>query len=222
MNDKVWLDDWVLCRIYKKQSSAQKQAYEHVVTSTRELSNNGTSSTTSSSSHFEDVLDSLHHETDNRNFQYANSSNRFSSLRPDLTVGEKTGFNGLADTNSFDWGSFVGNVEHNSGPELGLSHVVPSLEFNSGYLKMEEEFNNPDDFGFAQNSYGIDSVGFGYSGQVGGKTLKTILPLEPTLLTASGLHDREEQRRNKNFCAHERDRRNRQHTTRRLWCQHVP
>ncbi|WZZ64501.1 hypothetical protein YC2023_075871 [Brassica napus] len=45
------------------------------------------------------------------------------------------------------------------------------------------------------------------------KTLKTILPLEPTLLTASGLHDREEQRRNKDFCAQKRDRRDRQHTT---------
>ncbi|CAH2036525.1 unnamed protein product [Thlaspi arvense] len=158
------LDDWVLCRIYKKQTSAQKQIYENASTSTRELSNNGTSSTTSSSSHFEDVLDSSHHEVDNRNFQLSNP-NRFSSLRPDLT-GEKIGFNGLADTPSFDWGSFANNVEHNSCPELGLSHVVPSLDFNCGYLKTEEEFNNSDEL--VQKGYGVDSVGFGYSGQVGG------------------------------------------------------
>ncbi|ESQ30141.1 hypothetical protein EUTSA_v10011676mg [Eutrema salsugineum] len=164
-NGSSKLDDWVLCRIYKKQSSAQRQIYENAIASTREFSNNGTSSTTSSSSHFEDVLDSLHHEIDNgRNFQFSNP-NRFSSLRPELT-GEKTGFNGLADTSSLDWGRFGGNVEHNSGPELGMSHVVPSLEFNSGYLKTEEEFNNSDEL--AQKGYAFDSVGFGYPGQVGG------------------------------------------------------
>ncbi|CAE5960070.1 unnamed protein product [Arabidopsis arenosa] len=171
-NGSTKLDDWVLCRIYKKQSSAQKQVYENVITSGREFSNNGTSSTTSSSSHFEDVLDSFQHENDNRNFQFSNP-NRFSSLRPDLTE-QKTGFNGLADTSNFDWGSFAGNVEHNnySVPELGLSHVVPNLEYNCSYLKTEEEvesshgFNNSGEL--AQKGYGVDSVGFGYSGQVGG------------------------------------------------------
>ncbi|CAL9218736.1 unnamed protein product [Arabidopsis halleri] len=171
-NGSTKLDDWVLCRIYKKQSSAQKQVYENVITSAREFSNNGTSSTTSSSSHFEDVLDSFHHEIDNRNFQFSNP-NRFSSLRPDITE-QKTGFNGLADTSNFDWGSFAGNVEHNnySVPELGLSHVVPNLEYNCSYPKTEEEvesihgFNNSGEL--AQKGYGVDSVGFGYSGQVGG------------------------------------------------------
>ncbi|KAL1221971.1 NAC domain-containing protein 19 [Cardamine amara subsp. amara] len=168
-NGSSKLDDWVLCRIYKKQSSAQKQAYENAITSNGEFSNNGTSSTTSSSSHFEDVLDSLHHEIDNRNFQFSNP-NQFSSLRPDLTE-QKPEFNGLADT--FDWGSFVGNDEYNSVQELGLSHVVP--EYNCDYLKTEEEvesslgiqrFENSGEL--AHNGYGVDSIGFGYSGQVGG------------------------------------------------------
>ncbi|CAD5315379.1 unnamed protein product [Arabidopsis thaliana] len=96
--------------------------------------------------------------------------NRISSLRPDLTE-QKTGFHGLADTSNFDWASFAGNVEHNNSvPELGMSHVVPNLEYNCGYLKTEEEvesshgFNNSGEL--AQKGYGVDS--FGYSGQVGG------------------------------------------------------
>ncbi|VVB00395.1 unnamed protein product [Arabis nemorensis] len=161
-NGSSKLDDWVLCRIYKKQSSAQKQVYENVITSTKEFSNNGTSSTTSSSSHFEDVLDSLHHEIDNRNFQFSSNPNQFSMIRPDLTE-QKTGFNG---TSSYDWASLACNNERNSNQELGMSHAVSNLEFNYGYLKTEEEFNNSDEL--VQKSYGVDSVGFGYSGQVGG------------------------------------------------------
>lgn len=166
------MDDWVLCRIYKKQSSAQKQAYENGITSNGEFSNNGTSSTTSSSSHFEDVLDSLHHEKiDNRNMQFSNDPNQFSSLRPDLTE-QKPEFNGLLDTSSFDWSSFAGNGEHNS---VGMSHVVPNLEYNCGYLKTEEEVESSlgiqrfeNSGALAHNGYGVDSIGFGYSGQVDG------------------------------------------------------
>ncbi|KAL9859902.1 NAC domain-containing protein 19 [Arabidopsis thaliana] len=168
-NGSTKLDDWVLCRIYKKQSSAQKQVYDNGIANAREFSNNGTSSTTSSSSHFEDVLDSFHQEIDNRNFQFSNP-NRISSLRPDLTE-QKTGFHGLADTSNFDWASFAGNVEHNNSvPELGMSHVVPNLEYNCGYLKTEEEVESSHGFinsgELAQKGYGVDS--FGYSGQVGG------------------------------------------------------
>ncbi|CAN8288182.1 unnamed protein product [Cochlearia groenlandica] len=159
-NGSSKLDDWVLCRIYKKQSSAQKQIYENVTTNNIELSNNATSSTTSSSSHclsglrptlnthFEDFLDSLHNETNNTNLQYTNQ-NRLSTLGPDLT-----GFNnGLADSSKSDWASFG---EHNSFQELGLSHVVPSLEF----MKTEEEFNNSDTL--TQKGYNVDSFGFGF------------------------------------------------------------
>ncbi|EOA38314.1 hypothetical protein CARUB_v10009816mg [Capsella rubella] len=164
-NGSSKLDDWVLCRIYKKQSSAQKQVYENAITSGMEISNNATSSTTSSSSHFEDVLDSFHHnEMDNRDFHFSNQ-NQFSTLRPDLTE-EKTGFNGLPETSSFGWGGFAGNVDqHNSVPELGLSHVVPSLEYNCGYLKMEEEVESS--HGFSNSGYGVNPVGLEYSGRFG-------------------------------------------------------
>ncbi|KFK35760.1 hypothetical protein AALP_AA4G032800 [Arabis alpina] len=162
-NGSSKLDDWVLCRIYKKQSSAQKQVYDNVITSTREFSNNATSSTTSSSSHFEDVLDSLHRDIDNRNFQFSSNSNQLSSIRPELTE-QKTEFVG---TSSYDWATSIAcNSEHNSSQELGMSHVVPNLELNYGFLKTEEEFNNSNEL--VQKGYGVDSVGFGYSGQVGG------------------------------------------------------
>ncbi|KAK7244351.1 hypothetical protein RIF29_39171 [Crotalaria pallida] len=57
-NGSAKLDDWVLCRIYKKNSSAQKAI---PILSTNEYTqySNGSSSTNSSSSHIDDVLESL-------------------------------------------------------------------------------------------------------------------------------------------------------------------
>lgn len=52
------LDDWVLCRIYKKNSSAQKLPPMTSSISSMECSNGGSSSTCSSS-HLDDVLESL-------------------------------------------------------------------------------------------------------------------------------------------------------------------
>lgn len=52
------LDDWVLCRIYKKNSSAQKAVQNGVVTS-REHTQYSNGSSSSSSSHLDDVLESL-------------------------------------------------------------------------------------------------------------------------------------------------------------------
>ncbi|KAL4334552.1 hypothetical protein GQ457_07G014340 [Hibiscus cannabinus] len=92
------LDDWVLCRIYKKNSSGQSQKSFSIVPS-KEDSQNGSSS--SSSSH----LDSFP-ELDDRFFALP----RVNSLQND----EKTGFNNLG-SGSFDWASLAGL---NSVPEL--------------------------------------------------------------------------------------------------------
>ena len=63
------LDDWVLCRIYKKNSSAQQKVPNGVVSSNDQYTaqySNGSSSN-SSSSHLDDVLESLP-EIDDRCF----------------------------------------------------------------------------------------------------------------------------------------------------------
>jgi len=55
---ELQLDDWVLCRIYKKNSSAQKPIPNGVVSS-REYTQYSNGSSSSSSSHLDDVLESL-------------------------------------------------------------------------------------------------------------------------------------------------------------------
>lgn len=57
-NGGTKLDDWVLCRIYKKNSSAQKPIPNGVVSS-REYTQYSNGSSSSSSSHLDDVLESL-------------------------------------------------------------------------------------------------------------------------------------------------------------------
>ncbi|CAA0382534.1 unnamed protein product [Arabidopsis thaliana] len=164
-NGSTKLDDWVLCRIYKKQTSAQKQAYNNLMTSGREYSNNG-SSTSSSSHQYDDVLESLH-EIDNRSLGFAaGSSNALPhSHRPVLT-NHKTGFQGLAREPSFDWANLIGQ---NSVPELGLSHNVPSIRYGDGGTQQQTKgiprFNNNSDVS-ANQGFSVDPVnGFGYSGQ---------------------------------------------------------
>ncbi|CAA7033534.1 unnamed protein product [Microthlaspi erraticum] len=167
-NGSTKLDDWVLCRIYKKQSSAQKQVYNSLMTSAREYSNNG-SSTSSSSHQYDDVLESLH-EIDNRSLGYAaGSSNALPhhSHRPVLTE-QKTGFHGLAREPSFvDWPNFGGH--HHSLPELGLSQNAPSLRYGDGGgyfhgVKTNEEDDRTQQQ--AHQGFSVDPVNeFGYSGQ---------------------------------------------------------
>ncbi|KAL2331466.1 hypothetical protein Fmac_019047 [Flemingia macrophylla] len=55
-NSGTKLDDWVLCRIYKKNSSAQKNG---VVVSSNEHTQYSNGSSSSSSSHLDEVLESL-------------------------------------------------------------------------------------------------------------------------------------------------------------------
>ncbi|CAH2053629.1 unnamed protein product [Thlaspi arvense] len=180
-NGSTKLDDWVLCRIYKKQSSAQKQVYDNLMTTAREYSNNG-SSTSSSSHQYDDVLESLH-EIDNRSLGFAAGSSNVQphSHRPVLT-GQKTEFHNLAREPSFDWTNFGGQ---SSVPELGLSHNVPRLRYqdgsggyfhgvktNEGDDRMQQQgeeiprFNNNSGVLLAHQGFSVDPVnGFGYSGQ---------------------------------------------------------
>ncbi|TYI85040.1 hypothetical protein E1A91_D05G410200v1 [Gossypium mustelinum] len=97
------LDDWVLSRIYKKNSSAQKSL---PCVSSKEHSNNG--STSSSSSQLDDMLESFP-ELDNRYFALP----RMNSLKT-LQNDDKTGFHNLGSGN-LEWASLAGL---NSVPEL--------------------------------------------------------------------------------------------------------
>ncbi|CAN6991320.1 hypothetical protein BRARA_A03132 [Brassica rapa] len=157
------LDDWVLCRIYKKQSSAQKQVYSNPMTSGREYSNND-SSTSSSSHQYNDVLESLH-EIDNRSLGFAAGSSNappHHSHRPSL-IEQKTGFLNLAREPSFDWPSYGG---HNSVPELTPSHNVPRLRYGDGGGYFQSVKTNEEDNKTQQQAEGFsaDPVnGFGYS-----------------------------------------------------------
>ncbi|KAJ6770464.1 putative proteinC DOMAIN-CONTAINING PROTEIN 72 [Salix purpurea] len=99
------LDDWVLCRIYKKNSSAAQKSMSGV--SSREYSAN--CSSPSSSSHLEDVLDSLP-EIDDRRFALP----RTSPLKP-MQHEEKINLANLG-SGSFDWATLAGL--NSSLPEL--------------------------------------------------------------------------------------------------------
>lgn len=188
------LDDWVLCRIYKKNSGAQKPISSF---SSKEYSNNGSSS--SSSSHLDDVLDSLP-EIDDRFFALPATN----SLKTTQPLEEKLNFNGLGSGN-FDWASLAGL---NSGPELvpsGQTHTqtqgmvnypsnsndmyVPSLPQQTGLSgsklsinSIEEEVHSGvrtqrvDNVGVFQQNSGLsthnfsnplDPYGFRYSAQSG-------------------------------------------------------
>ncbi|KAG6756481.1 hypothetical protein NC652_028198 [Populus alba x Populus x berolinensis] len=98
------LDEWVLCRIYKKNSSAAQKSMSSV--SSKEYSTNGSSS--SSSSHLEDVLDSLT-EIDDRLFALPRT-NSLKSMQHE----EKINLANLG-SGSFDWATLAGL---NSLPEL--------------------------------------------------------------------------------------------------------
>ncbi|EXB37906.1 NAC domain-containing protein 72 [Morus notabilis] len=119
------LDEWVLCRIYKKNSSSQKPMISSSLTSKEQYSNGSSSS---SSSHLDDVLDSLP-TIDHRFF----SLPRVSSLKA-LQDDDKLGLYNLGSGN-FDWASLVGL---NSVPEL-----VPSNQAQTQY-QGTVGFNNGD------------------------------------------------------------------------------
>ena len=90
------LDEWVLCRIYKKNSSAQKPLLS---VSSKEHSNNGSSS--SSSSQLDDMIESFP-ELDDRFYAFP----RMNSLKSPQND-EEMGFHNLGSGN-LDWANLAG------------------------------------------------------------------------------------------------------------------
>ncbi|XP_010438620.1 PREDICTED: NAC domain-containing protein 72-like [Camelina sativa] len=148
------LDDWVLCRIYKKTSGSQRQAASAatpVQACREEHSTNGSSS--SSSSQLDDVLDSFP-EIKDQSFNLP----RMNSLRTIL--------NG-----NFDWASLAGL---NPIPELAPTNGLPSYggydSFRAAEGEAESGLRNShvDNSGGLTQSFGYSSSGFGVSGQTFG------------------------------------------------------
>ncbi|CAN8259227.1 unnamed protein product [Cochlearia groenlandica] len=160
-NGSTKLDDWVLCRIYKKQSSAQKHVYNNLMIG--EYSNNDSSTSSSSHHQYDDVLESLHeNHIDNRSLRFeAGSSSAHTnydhSYKPVLTE-HQTGFHNLTKETSIDWDKFSG---HNSVSEIGPSYDnVTSMEQGDGITR----FSNLDVL--ARQGFSIDPVNeFGYLSQ---------------------------------------------------------
>lgn len=100
------LDEWVLCRIYKKSSGSQNKPMMMTSPMSKEHSNGSSSS---SSSHLDDVLDSLP-AIDDRFFNLP----RINSLKTFHQEDEKLGFHNLSSGN-FDWATLAG---FNTVPEL--------------------------------------------------------------------------------------------------------
>lgn len=127
------LDDWVLCRIYKKNSSSQKEV---LTFSSKEYSNG---SSPSSSSHVDDMVDSFP-EIDDRSFALP----RVTSLRM-LQQEEKLGFHNMDAGIFADW---VNPTDLESIPEFDSDyntqgtfnfnfndHTVPSVP-PFGYMEL--------------------------------------------------------------------------------------
>jgi len=141
------LDDWVLCRIYKKTSGSQRQAVTPVQACREEHSTNGSSS--SSSSQLDDVLDSFP-EIKDQSFNLP----RMNSLRTIL--------NG-----NFDWASLAGL---NPIPELAPTNGLPSYGGYDAFRAAEGEaesghVNRQQNSSGLTQSFGYSSSGFGVSGQ---------------------------------------------------------
>lgn len=106
-NGSSKLDDWVLCRIYKKHSGSQKPVSATSVSSSKEHSNGSCSSP---SSHLDDVLESLP-EIDDRFFALP----RMNSLKTLQQEDNKVNNLQHLGSGNFDWASLAGL---NSVPEF--------------------------------------------------------------------------------------------------------
>lgn len=124
-NGSSKLDDWVLCRIYKKNSSAQKP--------TTSVSSIEQSNDSSSSSHLDDMLESLP-AIDDRFFTLPRV-NSYKNFQHD----EKLNFQNLGSGN-FDWASLAGL---NSVNELGFENQ-PHQAQTQGIVNYNNNNNNND------------------------------------------------------------------------------
>ncbi|XP_071723629.1 NAC domain-containing protein 72-like [Rutidosis leptorrhynchoides] len=137
------LDEWVLCRIYKKNSSGQKPMLTFSPTSTTKLeqqysSNNASS--TSSSSHLDDVLESLP-EFDERLLSLPRGNPIRTSQQNESDKSNL--LQNLVRSGSIDWASLAGL---NSFPELNSSGVTQS--YTQGMVTCgggAQDSNNNDD-----------------------------------------------------------------------------
>ncbi|PIN22627.1 hypothetical protein CDL12_04665 [Handroanthus impetiginosus] len=118
-NGSVRLDDWVLCRIYKKNSSAQKPTISGVQSKEYSLG-----SSSSSSSQYDDVLESLP-EIDDRFF----SLPRMNSLKNIKQEDQKLNLQQLGSGN-FDWATLAG------------LHPLPELGPPQPGLTQQPQMNN--------------------------------------------------------------------------------
>ncbi|KAL5730159.1 NAC domain-containing protein [Ranunculus cassubicifolius] len=155
------LDDWVLCRIYKKSSGAQKPT--SYIGTGEELSNGG--SPLSSSSYFDDVLESLP-ELNDQTFVLPriNSLKNLQDEKFNLQQSGKFEWNAsIPNMNSFQ-DSYTSNVQaqQQQRPANGNDIFFPSFPQKFGSL-MEEEvesgfgpkiLDNSDGL-TQQNSYGL-------------------------------------------------------------------
>lgn len=110
------LDDWVLCRIYKKNSSAQKQISD---AQTTEQSHNSSSSC---SSQFDDVLESLPDIQD----RYFNLP-RVNSIKTLINEDQKVNIQKY-DSGNYDWASIAAFGQGLPEPVLGSQ--APSTTMN--------------------------------------------------------------------------------------------
>ncbi|MCE2055520.1 NAC domain-containing protein ja2l [Datura stramonium] len=128
-NGSSRLDDWVLCRIYKKNSSGAKLNISDL--QGKEISHGSSSS---SSSQFDDMLESLP-EIEDRYF----SLPRTNSIR-NFQQDDKFNLQQLGSGN-FDWATLAG---FNSFPEFGTGNQAPAPEVNN--LNGNNNFNNLNEF----------------------------------------------------------------------------
>ncbi|XP_010539252.1 PREDICTED: NAC domain-containing protein 72-like [Tarenaya hassleriana] len=143
------LDEWVLCRIYKKTTAAQKPGPGR--TRHDELSTNGSSSSSCSSSQLGDVLDSFP-EMKEQFFNLPRMNSLRSLFNDDKIV-------------NLDWATLAAL---NPVPELAPSYGGN----NSSFAAVEEEAESGLTQGSGYNwiGYGfnpVEPVGYGFSGQAG-------------------------------------------------------
>ncbi|KAK7324596.1 hypothetical protein VNO77_28290 [Canavalia gladiata] len=189
-NSGVKLDDWVLCRIYKKNSSAQK-AMSNGSVSSKEYTqySNGSSS---SSSHLEDVLESLS-EIDDRCFALPRVNSLRALQQQQNQHDEKLNLQNLGAGGFMDWANPAVLAEFVSGNQTvqdqnqgmmnyggcndlyvpTLCHVDSSVPEKPGN-PLEEEVQSDvktqrvDNSGFFQNEFtqglsnSVDPFGFRY------------------------------------------------------------
>ncbi|CAF2131623.1 BnaA03g48570D [Brassica napus] len=144
------LDDWVLCRIYKKTSGSQRQAVPPVQPCREEHSTNGSSS--SSSSHHDDVLDSFP-EMNDRSFNLPRVNSLRTLLNGNFDWASLAGLNPIPELapTSNGYGGYDAFRAAEGEAESGLRN----LQMNSSELTQS----------FGYRSSGLSNGGFGLSGQ---------------------------------------------------------